>query len=165
MVSLSVVKASNALIATELPSKLVAVLVGATSGIGEYTLKALAKHAAEPRLYFTGRNAAAGKRIEEECHALNPKGEYIFKKADTSLLRNVDTMCAEIAKHESSLHLLVLSQGTLDTSQSKHLANDALLPSANVQPSHRRGPRPCDGHGILCTCSLHLQLCAAAGAS
>jgi hypothetical protein len=43
MVSLTAVQASNSCIASSLPLGLVAIFVGATSGIGEYTLKQFAK--------------------------------------------------------------------------------------------------------------------------
>jgi NADP-dependent 3-hydroxy acid dehydrogenase YdfG len=56
MVSLKDVQLSNSRIASELPSHLVAVFVGATSGIGEASLKKFAKYACQPRIYFVGRS-------------------------------------------------------------------------------------------------------------
>jgi hypothetical protein len=53
MVSLSNIQTSNTGIASILPG-LVAVFVGATSGIGETTLRQCAKHARQPRVYFVG---------------------------------------------------------------------------------------------------------------
>jgi NADP-dependent 3-hydroxy acid dehydrogenase YdfG len=111
MVSLAVVRASNALLPTALPN-LVAVFVGATSGIGEYSLKAFAKHTRESRVYFIGRSEEAGTRIKAECQTLNPKGEFIFIKGDTSLLKNVDTICNEIKRKEKSINILFLTTGT-----------------------------------------------------
>lgn len=100
-------------IASALPPGLVAVFVGATSGIGETTLKQFAKHARQPRVYFVGRSQEAGDRIAAECKALNAEGEYIFVKADTSLIRNVDDVCRDIKSKEKSVNLLFLSTGTL----------------------------------------------------
>jgi NADP-dependent 3-hydroxy acid dehydrogenase YdfG len=60
MVSLSDIQSSNSRIASTLPRGLVAVFVGATSGIGETTLKQFAKHAHQPRVYFIGRSQEAG---------------------------------------------------------------------------------------------------------
>ncbi|KAJ8096603.1 hypothetical protein POJ06DRAFT_297616 [Lipomyces tetrasporus] len=114
MVQLSTVKSSNALIASSLPPKLVAVFVGATSGIGETSLKQFAKHACQPRIYFVGRSQQAGDRIAKECKSLNPEGEYIFVKADVSLLNNVDEVCEDLKKKESHINVLFQSQGTLD---------------------------------------------------
>ena len=113
MVSLPDVQSSNSRIATSLPPGLVAVFVGATNGIGETTLKQFAKHARQPRVYFLGRSQEAGDRIAAECKALNAEGEYIFIKADTSLIRTVDDVCQDIKTKEKAVNLLVLSTGTL----------------------------------------------------
>lgn len=113
MVALTAVQSSNANIAATLPPGLVAVFIGATSGIGEYTLKAFAKNARQPRVYFCGRSQQAADRITKECQALNPEGEFIFIKADVSLMKNVDDVCLEIKGMEKMINFLCLSQGTL----------------------------------------------------
>jgi len=112
MVSLSAVKLSNSQIPTSLPAGLVGVFVGATNGIGETTLKQFAKHARRPRAYFVGRKQEAGDRIAAECKALNPEGEYIFIKADASLIRVVDDICREIKSKEKAVNILFLTIGT-----------------------------------------------------
>lgn len=112
MVSLLDVQSSNSRIASVLPPGLVAVFVGATSGIGETSLKQFAKHARQPRVYFVGRSQEAGDRITGECKALNSEGKYIFVKADTSLIRNVDDVCRDIKNKEKTVNLLFLSTGT-----------------------------------------------------
>lgn len=113
MVSLPDVQSSNSRIASTLPPGLVAVFVGATSGIGETTLKRFAKHTRQPRVYFVGRSQEAGDRIAAECRALNSEGDYIFIKADTSLIRNVDDVCWDVKSKEKAVNLLFLSTGTL----------------------------------------------------
>ena len=113
MVSLSDVQSSNSRIASTLPSGLVAVFVGATSGIGETTLKQFAKYARQSRVYFVGRSQEAGDRIAAECKALNSEGEYIFVKADISLIRTVDEICRDIKGKETAVNLLFLSTGIL----------------------------------------------------
>jgi NADP-dependent 3-hydroxy acid dehydrogenase YdfG len=122
MVSLSHVQLSNSLISSTLP-RLVAVFVGATSGIGEITLKKFAKYSHQPRAYFVGRSQDAADRIIAECKAINPQGEYIFIKADVSLIRVVDKVCEEINKKEKTLNILFLSAGApiLDRSSTIHL--------------------------------------------
>lgn len=75
MVALSLVQSSNTLISSTLPRNLVAVFVGATSGIGEATLKQFTKHSCQPRAYFVGRSQDAGDRIVAYCKALNSEGE------------------------------------------------------------------------------------------
>ncbi|KAL0569102.1 hypothetical protein V5O48_012878 [Marasmius crinis-equi] len=113
MVNLDHIHSSNASISTSLAPGLIAVFVGGTSGIGEYTLKAFAKHARNPKIYFVGRSEEAATRVVEECNKLN-EGEYVFIKSDVSLIRNVDKVCEEIKKKEKRVDLLFQSQGMLD---------------------------------------------------
>jgi len=115
MVQLTAVESSNANTTSTLPPNLVAVFVGATSGIGEYTLKAFAKHTKHPRVYFVGRSQQAADRIRKECRTSNPEGEFIFINSDVSLINNVDVVCREIQSKEKVINLLCLSQGTLST--------------------------------------------------
>ncbi|KAK9241715.1 hypothetical protein V1506DRAFT_574791 [Lipomyces tetrasporus] len=85
-----------------------------------HTLQRLRK----PRAYFIGRSQAAADRILAECKALSPAGEYIFKKADVSLIRVVDEVCREIKAKEKVVNLLFLSQGvpSMDRNEtSEHL--------------------------------------------
>lgn len=111
MVSLPDVQSSNAQIASTLPG-LVAVFVGATSGIGEYALKEFARHAQKPRVYFVGRSQEAADRIAEECRELNPDGEFSFIQADVSLLSSVDDVCRQIMNKEKTINLLFLTCGS-----------------------------------------------------
>ncbi|KAJ5959463.1 Short-chain dehydrogenase/reductase SDR [Penicillium vulpinum] len=125
MVSLPDVQSSNSQIANTLPAGLVAVFVGATSGIGEAALKEFARSARSPRAYFIGRSQEAAAHITAECRQLNPEGEFIFIKADVSLIRNVDVVCREIQSKEKSINILFLSCGTSrfgeDTSEGLHI--------------------------------------------
>lgn len=114
MVNYTDVKKSNAKISSTLPEGLVAVFVGATNGIGEYTLREFAKQAKSPKVYFIGRSQEAGSRIQQECTKLNPDGHFTFISRDTSLLKNVDDLCHEIKAKEKAINLLFLSIGTLD---------------------------------------------------
>ncbi|KAI2726291.1 hypothetical protein CBS147332_3178 [Penicillium roqueforti] len=129
MVSLPDVQSSNAHIADTLPAGLVAVFVGATSGIGEAALKEFARSARSPRAYFIGRSQEAAARITAECRQLNPEGEFPFIKADVSLIRNVDKVCRELQNKEKSINILFLSCGTIrsgeDTSEGLHILGAA----------------------------------------
>jgi NAD(P)-dependent dehydrogenase (short-subunit alcohol dehydrogenase family) len=118
MVSLSSVQASNSLIATTLLPNLVAVFVGATSGIGEISLKKFAKYTVKPKAYFVGRSQEAGDRITAECKKLNPDGEYNFIKVDVSLIKNVDEVCDDIKKKEKTINILFLSAGAVHLDRS-----------------------------------------------
>ncbi|KAJ9156210.1 putative Short-chain dehydrogenases/reductase [Pleurostoma richardsiae] len=113
MVPLPQVIASNERIAPTFPHGLVAVFVGGTSGVGEYTLKAFAKYSSKPRVYFIGRSQEAADRIIAECKELNPGGYFEFIKADVSLLKNVDDVCRQIKAKETTINILFQSQGSM----------------------------------------------------
>ncbi|RYP73027.1 hypothetical protein DL771_003895 [Monosporascus sp. 5C6A] len=115
MVALEQIRSSNSKIATALRPGLVAVFAGATSGIGETSLKQFAKNAVKPRIYFIGRSKESGNRIRAELQKLNPGGEYIYISVDVSLLRSVDDVCREINGKEAAINLLFLSTGTMVT--------------------------------------------------
>ncbi len=132
MVSLTEVQSSNSLIPSVLPPGLVAVFVGATSGIGETTLKQFAKYTRQPHIYFIGRSQEAGDRITAECKALNREGEYAFIKADVSLIKVVDDVCRDIKSKEQAINLLFQCQGTLEP----HTSMSAI--PKNVQICEKR---------------------------
>lgn len=132
MVSLEAIRASNARISSELPAGLVAVFLGATSGIGATSLKQFAKRARQPRIYFAGRREDEGNRIVTELKTLNPDGVYHYIKCDASLLKNVDQLCREIKSKESAINLLFLTIGTLVTGKRKCFApvcQESVVPS------------------------------------
>ncbi|KAL4889020.1 hypothetical protein BDV59DRAFT_195992 [Aspergillus ambiguus] len=131
MVSLSEIRLSNARVALSLPPGLVALFVGATSGMGEATLKTFAKYTRRPRAYFVGRSQEAADRIIAECTALNPEGEYIFVPADVSLIRVVDEVCDQIRARESHLNLLFLSAGVASLDRSQTTEELHLLAAMN----------------------------------
>lgn len=134
MVSYTQVKASNSSASSNLPAGLVAVFAGATAGIGEAALKAFAKHTVRPRIYFIGRSQDAGDRLQKELKDINPNGEYIFIKADMSLLKNADEVCKDIKMKEKFINVLFMSQGSLKlTGKSLHFA-PPYSPIANIMP-------------------------------
>lgn len=113
MVSLDIIESSNDRIRSTLKSGLVAVFVGGTNGVGETTVRQFAKYAAQPRVYIVGRSQEAGARLTAECRVLNPEGTFVFLKHETSLMRNVDEICHELADKEV-INLLFLTVGTLE---------------------------------------------------
>jgi NADP-dependent 3-hydroxy acid dehydrogenase YdfG len=119
MVAIQAITESNVRIASSLPAGLVAVFAGATSGIGESTLRQFTKRVQRPRIYFLGRRENEGQRIQAELKALNPGGEYHYVKNDSSLLENVDQACQYIREREPVINLLFLSCGTLITGKRK----------------------------------------------
>jgi NADP-dependent 3-hydroxy acid dehydrogenase YdfG len=121
MVSLPDVLASNAQISSILPKRLVAVFAGATSGIGEATLKGLVKYAVEPRIYLFARNPASAERVLAECRQLNSSAEYEFIKVDLSSIKETDAACEEIKRREELVNLVVLSAGELRLDRARKL--------------------------------------------
>jgi len=121
MVQLNVVRAyGNALVEKQFVT---AVFVGGTSGIGEYSLRALASmHGTSGqglRVYLVGRNETAASTIINDCRKVCPAGEFQFMRAsDLACLREVDRVCKEIVGIEEAragekpacIDLLVLTQ-------------------------------------------------------
>lgn len=106
--------ASNALIGSSLPSGLVGVFAGATSGIGASTLKVFIKNARKPRAYLIGRSESRATIVIEECKRLNPDAELHFLASDLSLMKNVDTVCQKILEKESVVNILMMTFGDPD---------------------------------------------------
>ena len=143
MVALSETRAANAALVTSQP--LVAVFIGATSGIGEYTVKALAsthgKNGKGLRAYIIGRNQKAAEETIAECLTSCPNGEFIFLPAnDLSLLKDVDEVSAEITKQEQErsqrkgdvarTDILVMTQAFFNPFEGR-LGSDAYLGRIN----------------------------------
>lgn len=108
MVLLASITESNSLIST-LPPGLIAIFIGATAGIGEITLKKFVQHARQPRAYLVGRSQSAADCIIASCREINGEGEYVFVKADVSLIRTVDEVCEAIKAKEKTINILFLS--------------------------------------------------------
>lgn len=139
MVSLKEAELSNSRITSSLPPNLIAVFVGSTSGIGEYSLKTFAKYANKPRIYFVGRSQESADRIAAEMKSLNADGEYIFIKADVSLIHNVDKVCEEIKSKEKSVNLLFLSPGALHMHRKSWTYCVNRYPNNRMKNRNRRG--------------------------
>lgn len=109
MVSLKTVQASNAGLRA-LPN-ITALFVGGTSGIGQSTLRQLARYADSPTAYIIGRNEARARPFLSELQQLNPKGRFHFIEADVSLVRNVDDACQQILQQQKKLNFLFMTPG------------------------------------------------------
>jgi short chain dehydrogenase len=147
MVSLTTIQTSNTLISSTLPSHLVAIFVGATSGIGAITLKKFSQYTVEPRIYIIGRSQTAASSIITELKTLNPGGSYTFIQADVSLIRIVDSVCAQIKEKEKSINLLFMSQGVASfdrrgTPLSPPPPNSSFTQPLNVPRNFREAPPP-----------------------
>lgn len=85
MIVLEAIHKSNTRI-SELPEGLVALFLGATSGIGQSTLLQFSKYAVRPRVYIVARRASATSEILTELRAENPGGTYTIIEKDVSLV-------------------------------------------------------------------------------
>ncbi|CAK7237904.1 hypothetical protein SEUCBS140593_010192 [Sporothrix eucalyptigena] len=75
MVSLKDIEASNSRLG-EAGEGLVAVFLGATSGIGKATLREFVQYATKPRIYIVARNASTIATQIEELRQLNSDGQF-----------------------------------------------------------------------------------------
>ncbi len=140
MVQIDVVRSRISTLIKSQP--LVAVFVGGTSGIGEYTIRALAAtHSNQGkglRLYIVGRNANAAQKITSDCIRACPEGQFRFVQAgDLALLREVDRVCAEVMRIEQAesahggsarVDLLVMSQAIFSFEPRRGMAFSLLFP-------------------------------------
>lgn len=115
MPSYSTILSSNALLTPTTPSKppLIAVLAGATSGVGQHTLRALVATGTPSRIYLIGRPSALARTTPflAEMHALNPRASIIWTEGEISLLSEVRRICDVIKKNEEVVDLLLLTAG------------------------------------------------------
>jgi NADP-dependent 3-hydroxy acid dehydrogenase YdfG len=112
MVDISTVRTSNTALKSG-PKGLVCVLVGATSGIGASTLKALVRDLNVPKIYIAVRSAARFSHQLVELKSLNPDAAIEVLETEISLVRKVDTFCATISAREYKVDLLYMSAGLL----------------------------------------------------
>jgi NAD(P)-dependent dehydrogenase (short-subunit alcohol dehydrogenase family) len=112
MVSLQVIQQSNAQIAA-LPKGLVALFIGATSGIGLSALQQFVQYAPAPRIYSVAREASRASHEEflSSLRKVNPSGDYNLIVADVSLVSEVDKVAAALKAKETKLDLLFMSPG------------------------------------------------------
>ncbi|KAF4472959.1 short-chain dehydrogenase reductase [Fusarium albosuccineum] len=155
MVSFETVQKSNSLIST-VPKGLVALFIGATSGIGQSALQQFAQHASSPRIYTVARpqSVASHQKLLDSLRQSNPSSTYNLITADVALISEVSKIVDAVKKAETKLDILVVSpgfmpfEGRIDTSEgldpsmttryySRLRAVEQLLPLLNNAPSPR----------------------------
>jgi short-subunit dehydrogenase len=94
-------------------STMVAVFVGATSGIGMGTLKQYAKYAQGGKAYIVGRSKVAAQPLLDELKGSNPTGTFEFIESEISLIKNVDIVSEAIKAKEKKVDILFMSPGFL----------------------------------------------------
>lgn len=111
MPSLLVARQSNATFSPETPP--VAIFIGGTSGIGQGTAQAFARHVkGNAHIILVGRNRAAAEAIIETF----PKHEtsnYEFVHCDASLIRNIPETTSALLARLPKVNYLVLTCGVL----------------------------------------------------
>lgn len=122
MVKLATITAANAAFIKQQP--LTAVFVGATNGIGEFTVRELCKtHGHDGpglKVIIVGRNEKAAQTIIDECKTICSGAEFHFVQAgDISLLKSVDKACDEIrgilaTAKVPGIDILVQTQGRVE---------------------------------------------------
>ncbi|KAE9379559.1 hypothetical protein N431DRAFT_434513 [Stipitochalara longipes BDJ] len=112
MVSLQVVQQANAQIAN-LSQGLVALFIGATSGIGKSTLQQFALHASSPRIYTVARPSTVTSHEEflASLQQSSPIATYNLITADVSLISEIDKVVTALAQKETKLDILFMSPG------------------------------------------------------
>ncbi|KAL4777064.1 hypothetical protein BDW60DRAFT_55020 [Aspergillus nidulans var. acristatus] len=106
MVPINLVRSSNAALrslpSTSHSTRITALFVGGTSGIGLSTLRALARHTEGKALtaYIVGRSAYRAEPVLSELQRISPQARFTFIEADVSLIRNVDGVCRKIIESE-----------------------------------------------------------------
>lgn len=152
MVNIKDVRASNAVF-KQTNSGLVAVFVGATSGIGMGTLKQFAKNANSPTIYIVGRSQSAAKPLLDELSTSNSEAVLNFMETEVSLMKNVDKACDEIKSKETKVDILFVSCGYLTFGSRNDSEEGIDIPQAlryytrlrftyNLLPLLRASPNP-----------------------
>ncbi|KAF8426536.1 hypothetical protein EV426DRAFT_591701 [Tirmania nivea] len=110
----AIFSANRAFKGTPEANGLVALFVGATSGIALHTLKSFATHTNSPTIYFTGRSTTAANSLISETLKINPTANITFiPTPDLTSLAGHDSLVDEFLKKETKLDVLVMSAGYL----------------------------------------------------
>ncbi|AEO56500.1 hypothetical protein MYCTH_2090608 [Thermothelomyces thermophilus ATCC 42464] len=125
MTKLSAIREANAALKSEQRRGVVAVFVGATSGIGLHTLRTTVTLFADPTVYVVGRSEARFADHRAELERLNPGARVVFLQADVSLLADVDAACDRIAAAaaaaaETKVDYLYMSPGLIPINGPQH---------------------------------------------
>jgi NAD(P)-dependent dehydrogenase (short-subunit alcohol dehydrogenase family) len=115
MLSLSAIRASNAAFS---PSYIpVALFVGGTSGIGQGTVEAFARHIkGNAHIVIIGRNRAAAESIISQFPKPTPDSNNVtheFVQCDVTLMKNVQSVTKEFLTRYPKINFLVMSPGVM----------------------------------------------------
>lgn len=113
MPALPTARASNATFSPPTPP--VAVFLGGTSGIGQGTAQAFARHTnGNAHIILAGRNCSAADAIFATFpNPTSPAAKHEFVQCDASLMRNVAATAADLRTRLTKINYLVLTCGAL----------------------------------------------------
>jgi NAD(P)-dependent dehydrogenase (short-subunit alcohol dehydrogenase family) len=133
MVSFQTVQQSNARIAS-LPQGLVALFIGATSGIGQSMLQHFAQHASAPHICTVALPATVDshEKLLASLRKTKLDGVYHLIRGDVSPISEVDKAIEEIKEKETKLDLLFLSAGFMSF-EGREDTHEGLGPSMTTR--------------------------------
>lgn len=109
--SLAAARAANAAALSSSSHIPVAIFLGGTSGIGQGTAEAFARHTqGNAHIIICGRNRTAAETIIETFPKPN-KGKYEFVQCDATLMKNVQTTTSALLSSLPKLNYLVMTSG------------------------------------------------------
>jgi NAD(P)-dependent dehydrogenase (short-subunit alcohol dehydrogenase family) len=95
----------------------VALVCGATAGIGQGIAYKIASYSKEPYIVIVGRNEQRGQETLEALKKLNSSGTYVFEKCDMSVLDDIRDLVKRVSEKRQSFNLLSISSGGLSMKQ------------------------------------------------
>lgn len=131
MVAIGVIRESNKGLA-DLPERLVAAFLGATSGIGQSALIQFSTYAVRPTVYIVARRASATTELLAELRKKNSEGKYIIIEKDVSLISETNDVVDFIKARETKLDFLFESMGFISF-QGRQDTVEGLEPSMTTR--------------------------------
>jgi NAD(P)-dependent dehydrogenase (short-subunit alcohol dehydrogenase family) len=135
MVALALIKASNtSALPSSIPHGLVALFIGATTGIGRAALEQLVVAASgkSPRIYVVGRNPDAAAPLLAHLRSTDQSATIHFIHKDVSLVRDADAAAQFVKSREEKLDLLFTSSGFISFEGRKETV-EGLEPSMTTR--------------------------------
>jgi NAD(P)-dependent dehydrogenase (short-subunit alcohol dehydrogenase family) len=86
-------------------------VVGGTSGIGQFSALKLAEHTKPKKVIITGRSKEAGDAIVKSLNELTNHTDNEFIPCDVTLMKNIRAYAVQIREKVEKLNYLVLSPG------------------------------------------------------
>jgi len=113
---------------------LLAVVTGATSGIGRATVELLARLGVQ--VVVTGRNIKQGKTIVEDINLRNKGERSEFMELDLSSLESVDRFCSSFSSKYSKLNILINNAAILPSTREFTWNKDGVFTDSAFASNH-----------------------------